>query len=104
MPIKPTLFKPKNWKPNDSRSRESSEYRKLYGYRWQKARLLFLQHNPLCVMCLQEGLTTAADVVDHVVPHQGNEVLFWDNSNWQALCKRHHDSDKQKMERGMSKV
>ena len=66
--------------------------------------MLYLQHHPLCVMCAEEGRTTPADVVDHIVPHQGNEVLFWDSNNWQALCKRHHDSDKQKMERGMSKV
>jgi hypothetical protein len=22
-------------------------------------------------------------------------VLFWDESNWQSLCKSHHDSQKQ---------
>lgn len=33
-----------------------------------------------------------AEVVDHIVPHRGDEKLFWDESNWQALCKRCHDS------------
>jgi 5-methylcytosine-specific restriction protein A len=30
-------------------------------------------------------------VVDHIVPHRGREQLFWDESNWQALCKACHD-------------
>ena len=28
---------------------------------------------------------------DHIVPHRGDMRLFWDESNWQPLCKRHHD-------------
>jgi 5-methylcytosine-specific restriction protein A len=34
---------------------------------------------------------TKATVVDHIIPHRGNQRLFWDQNNWQALCKRHHD-------------
>ena len=30
---------------------------------------------------------------------QGKARLFWDESNWQALCQPHHDSTKQRMER-----
>lgn len=36
-----------------------------------------------------------ASVVDHIVAHKGDQVLFWDTDNWQALCKPHHDSTKQ---------
>ncbi len=32
-----------------------------------------------------------ADVVDHIIPHKGDQSLFWDSSNWQPLCKHHHD-------------
>ena len=28
--------------------------------------------------------------VDHIIPHRGDQKLFWDKSNWQALCHRHH--------------
>ena len=28
--------------------------------------------------------------VDHIKPHRGDLKLFWDRSNWQALCHRHH--------------
>ena len=32
-----------------------------------------------------------AAVVDHIIPHRGDEKMFWDEANWQALCKRCHD-------------
>jgi len=59
--------------------------------RWRRARKRFLAANPLCVACLREGWVVAAEVVDHIKPHKGDAALFWDESNWQALCKRHHD-------------
>jgi 5-methylcytosine-specific restriction endonuclease McrA len=30
-------------------------------------------------------------LVVEFIPHKGNEALFWDESNWQSLCKFHHD-------------
>ncbi|MBP2028861.1 5-methylcytosine-specific restriction protein A [Acetoanaerobium pronyense] len=62
-----------------------------YDSRWRKARLRFLKVHPFCVTCKAEGKLIKATVVDHVVPHRGDELLFWDESNWQALCKRCHD-------------
>lgn len=73
-----------------------------YGYRWQKAREQYLLDNPLCVYCARHGRTAAASVVDHVVPHRGDQDLFWDQGNWQALCKPCHDSVKQAEEAGMA--
>lgn len=72
-----------------------------YGGRWQKARATFLSRpeNVLCRMCEKEGRLTPATVVDHITPHQGDQALFWDTSNWQPLCKAHHDSDKQRADR-----
>ncbi len=72
-----------------------------YGYRWQVARAHFLKTHPICVMCERQGIITAATVVDHIKPHKGNEQLMWDSeNNWQALCKSHHDSDKQRIDHG----
>jgi len=62
-----------------------------YDGRWAKARIGFLRKHPLCRSCDDLGVTTAATVVDHVTPHKGDKVLFWDRLNWQALCKRCHD-------------
>jgi len=48
-----------------------------------------------------QGTITIATVADHIIPHKGDEVLFWDEINLQGLCKEHHDSDKQRQERGL---
>jgi 5-methylcytosine-specific restriction protein A len=61
-----------------------------YDSRWRKARLMFLRKHPLCVDCMKQGRVTPATDVDHIVPHRGNRELFWDESNWQALCHACH--------------
>jgi 5-methylcytosine-specific restriction protein A len=99
MPTKPNSFAP-NWKPKqvNQRTPQAQQRQKLYDRQWRKQRVYFLQRHPLCVMCQSEGIITQATVVDHIEPHKGDERLFWDINNWQSLCKRHHDSDKRKME------
>lgn len=62
-----------------------------YDSRWRKARRAYLLHHPLCVECEKEGKLTPATVVDHITPHRGDKKLFWDKTNWQPLCKEHHD-------------
>lgn len=64
---------------------------KGYDSRWRKARAWFLNAHPLCVMCLENERLEQATVVDHIVPHRGDQILFWDESNWQPLCKKCHD-------------
>ncbi|MEG0271410.1 MAG: HNH endonuclease signature motif containing protein, partial [Clostridia bacterium] len=59
--------------------------------RWRKARTLYLRKHPLCAECRRNGVLTPATVVDHIVPHRGDERLFWDEANWQPLCKTCHD-------------
>lgn len=42
---------------------------------------------PVMSQCYEQGRTTPAYQVDHVVPHKGNQALFWDEQgNWQSLC------------------
>ncbi|MGU3494226.1 HNH endonuclease [Xanthobacteraceae bacterium A53D] len=55
-------------------------------------------------MCLRSGVVEVAEVVDHVVPHKGDEELFFDRDNLQPLCKAHHDGAKQRIERGQEVV
>ena len=62
-----------------------------YDARWRKARTAFLQRNPLCNECMKRGRITPATVVDHIIPHRGDRKLFWDEQNWQPLCKSCHD-------------
>lgn len=61
-----------------------------YGGKWQRYRLKFLERNVLCVMCHAQGKVVEATVVDHIVDHRGNQALFWDRANHQALCKPCH--------------
>lgn len=62
-----------------------------YDNRWQKYRKSFLEQHPLCVMCEREGDIKVATVVDHIIPHKGNQELFWDWENHQQLCEFHHN-------------
>jgi 5-methylcytosine-specific restriction protein A len=71
--------------------RRGSAHERGYGIRWQVARVAHLRDHPLCVRCLALGDTTAANVVDHIKPHKGDQALFWQRDNWQSLCKRCHD-------------
>ena len=84
-----TIAQPGSW-----RTPGQSSTQRGYGYRWQKAREQFLHDSPLCVYCERQGLVTAATVVDHKIPHRGDRDLFWDQANWQSLCKTCHDSVK----------
>jgi 5-methylcytosine-specific restriction endonuclease McrA len=49
-------------------------------------------------MCADEGRIKAAAVVDHIKAHRGDETLFWDQRNWQSLCKPCHDRHKKREE------
>jgi 5-methylcytosine-specific restriction protein A len=40
----------------------------------------------MCNVCKREP----ASILDHVVPHRGDPVLFWSESNWQSLCATCH--------------
>jgi len=64
---------------------------KGYNSKWKKSRTRYLKSHPLCVQCKKEEKFVKATVVDHVIPHRGDEILFWDEGNWQALCKHCHD-------------
>ena len=62
-----------------------------YDGKWRSARRQFLKRNPLCADCMKAGKVTPATVVDHIIPHRGDKKLFWDEKNWQPLCKDCHD-------------
>lgn len=77
-----------------------------YDSKWAKARIFYLRKHPLCVHCQRERRVTAANVVDHIIPHKlkeaidsGNDArierareLFWNSAgNWQSLCTMHHN-------------
>ena len=64
----------------------SAEWNSLYrSKRWREPRFRFLAEHPLCASC-----GAPASIVDHIVPHRGDESLFWDEGNLQALCQACH--------------
>ena len=49
-----------------------------------------LAEHPWCEACLKAGIHEPAEEVDHIKPHRGNPVLFFDDENLQSLSKRCH--------------
>lgn len=87
MPRKAPTHKPK--RPHLAERRPSAAKRG-YGRRWREYRDWYL-NQPENVMCRTHGCTYLASVVDHIIPHRGDEALFWDPANHQPLCKQCHD-------------
>jgi len=68
--------------------------------RWQKLRWSILVRDLFrCRKCDHIVADTSRLVADHIVPHRGDERLFWDEKNLQTLCKDCHDRVKQSEER-----
>lgn len=72
--------------------KRASAAKRGYGSKWQRISKAYLRKHPMCVKCLANGRFVSATVVDHIIPHRGDKVLMWSESNWQALCKQCHDS------------
>ena len=78
-----------DWQRKDERRGTSAQ--RGYTHRWRKASRSFLKRHPLCVEHQRHGEVRPATVVDHIIPHRGDPQLFWDENNWQPLCKSCHD-------------
>lgn len=89
----------------DTRYSPDAQVRSWYkSARWQALRLEVLVRD--LYTCRQTGVLLTgkhpapnSPVVDHVVPHKGDERLFWDIGNLQSVSREYHDSAKKKMER-----
>jgi 5-methylcytosine-specific restriction enzyme A len=66
--------------------------------RWRKRRARQLAEYPLCAMCKKQGKVTAATVADHVEPHRGDAVKFW-QGKLQSLCSTCHNIRKRMIEK-----
>lgn len=66
-------------------SRRANANARGYNSAWNKARVTFLKTHPICACCGKP-----ATEVDHIVPHKGDQKLFWNTQNWQPLCHECH--------------
>jgi len=75
-------------------SERFNAHQRGYTREWRKVSTAFLQAHPLCSgfdsRCEERGLRVPATEVDHTIPHRGSMRIFWDQTNWQALCHRCH--------------
>lgn len=65
----------------------TTKFAHMYNGTWKKRRVEYLTR-PENFYCRKCG--NPATEVDHITPHEGDWSLFWDESNWQPLCKRCH--------------
>jgi hypothetical protein len=83
LPRKPSVHRPPGFRSAAAVKRaldreRPSAARRGYGSPWRRARAAFLALHPLCAACQALGRVVPAIVVDHVVPHRGDQRLFWD--------------------------
>ena len=76
-------------------------HRKIYSSKlWKAIRRSHLNNNPLCVYCLDIGLLTPANVVDHIIPHRNNTKLAFDVNNLQSCCDFCHNKHADAKDKG----
>jgi 5-methylcytosine-specific restriction protein A len=62
-----------------------------YDGEWNKLARSYRREHPLCEHCLRGGRTTAASLVDHVIPIRGpHDPRRLDWGNLQSLCRSCH--------------
>lgn len=75
-----------------------------YGTLWAKASRAFRSAHPLCAQCQRDGRLVQGGCVDHVIPHRGDQRLFWDRANWQTLCLACHSSKTAREDGGLGLI
>lgn len=89
--------------PAAERSRDYDRWRgsarqRGYDRSWERAAEQHRIDNPLCLGCEAAGLVVPTELVDHVEPHRGDMVKFWNRARWQSSCRWHHDVVKPRLE------
>lgn len=69
--------------------RETADQRG-YDSQWRKIRLLLLAQQPICARCAEQGITTLAEDVHHIVPIRQDPSLRLAMSNLMPVCRQCH--------------
>ncbi len=76
---------------NREYNKRRPEYHSLYNCaQWRRLRLSQLSQHPWCAECLRYGVRKIAQEADHIVPHRGDRILFYDSDDLQSLCASCH--------------
>lgn len=84
--------------------RRGSARERGYTTAWDKAAKGHLRNDPLCVyhrlgVWGDPPAVVAADMVDHLYPHNMDQAVFWDRKRWVSCCTPCHNGPKQRTER-----
>lgn len=100
LPDQVPMVEPGSWRTDKQTSTQRG-----YGYRWQQYRNGWLRRHSLCgdrlnerspqhSQCARDGRAVPGTDVDHIIPHRGDQSLFWDETNHQTLCSTCHKTIK----------
>lgn len=64
-----------------------------YGIEWRRVTRLWMEEDPQRQFCAACHLYAAPGdrAIDHIQPHRGDRVKFWDPANWQTMHIRCHN-------------
>jgi 5-methylcytosine-specific restriction endonuclease McrA len=68
-------------------------HKRGYGARWTKLRNWWISIQPRCVGWPNANgcpLNATGSIVDHIIPHRGDESLLYSAQNLQTLCRSCH--------------
>ncbi len=109
MPIMPPQFRSAGQRTKVERQRSHDQRRgsardRGYSSKWDAAAKAFLEHHPLCLYCRMGAWgdpprATPATLVDHLIPHRGDMVIFWNRRDWVSSCAPCHNGPKASAER-----
>lgn len=114
MPTMPPMFRSSRRPAPEVARREADQRRgsaRARGYTsaWDKAADSHRRRSPICIYCEmgawgEPPRITAASLVDHLIPHRGDQAVFWNKADWISSCKPCHDGPKQAAERDPARL
>lgn len=100
------LPSPKKREPTTNKDK----YQKIYhDPRWKRIRAEKFKKNPLCELCIIQGVIRQTEEIHHIIPFQSEseieeiEKLAFDIENLQSLCIPHHKNVDKLIRQGRKK-
>ena len=95
MPIRPTVHKPSMQQTREQSRADFDRARaparaKIYDHKWRKFSKSYRLSNPLCVVCLKDGIITVASEVHHIIDIRDAPDRQFDSTNLVSICHSCH--------------